>query len=155
MKSRGKSESSTGRQGPDFVIDTDWDVPYLAGYSADEQRVYIDQRVPMKLKIGEHSVNVHDTLALHEEVEKDLIDKHGLDYQQAHQLATLVEHGYLTQLGVSPKAYEAVLAPYIKRCQEEFKEVPPDLDLTPYTDSKDLKLVAKIQALQSRTRKGS
>ena len=69
-------------------IDREHDIPYLAGYSLDGKRIYIDRHLPPTFRHRGRDVAVDRYLLLHEEVEKALIDHLDLHYQHAHQIAT-------------------------------------------------------------------
>lgn len=121
------------RSGPPPVIDTKHNIPYLAGYSKNSRIVYIDNRLPefFKQRNGK-IVHVWKYISIHEELEKDLIDKQGMTYHEAHEIATAAEKTALVHAGYDWGEYERFLAPYIKMCDKECKNVPEDLDLTPY-----------------------
>ena len=124
-------------------LNTKYDVPYLAGYSKDGTTIYIDRRLPRYFG----KVDLYKYLAVHEISEKVLEDELGLKYQQSHKIATKIEREYLEHDGHDWKAYCAFLAPHIKSVAKNFTHLPPDLDLEPYIDSKDEKLLASMRAL--------
>lgn len=124
-------------------LDRSYDIPYLAGYSFDRNIVYIDRRMPKSYK--NRFGRVHDTdkfLILHECTEKAIIDIWKLDYQHAHQIALRAERAAVQAAGLDWKEYDAFMQKYIKADEhEKIKRVPADLDLTPYYDEKDAKLI--------------
>lgn len=121
-------------------VDREHDVPYLAGYSKDGATIYIDRRLPksFRTKTGRR-VLVDRYLVLHEAVEKTLIDELGLHYQQAHQIAARAEQAAVRADKIPLGEYDAFNQRYIRVAADgEWPNAPPDLDLTPYEDEKDL-----------------
>jgi hypothetical protein len=141
------------KNGKRAKVNTEYDVPYGAGVSEDGTTIYIDRRIPKSLVIGGYRISVHDSIELHETVEFAMMHFLGFSYPDAHELAEGLEDHHIILQGVNSTQYEQALQPVLETCEAEFKEVPPDLDLTPYRDSKDLKTMAKIQKLQKGTRK--
>lgn len=128
-----------------FRVDRDYDIPYLAGYSKDGRVVYVDRHLPLTVRFGGASVAVLPFLIVHERTEKGLEDCLGLDYEEAHKVATWREHRELLKARRSVKLYEAALDPYIKASQlEQIVKVPRDLDMKPYRDSGDKKLIERM-----------
>ena len=72
-------------------FDRSHDIPYLAGYSRDGKTIYIDRHMPQSFKYRGRDIETDRFLILHEEVEKTLIDRLGLHYLHAHQIATRAE----------------------------------------------------------------
>lgn len=131
------------------AINRSFELPYLGGYSQDGRTVYFDRRVPIAaIKIGRLFVNVLPFLITHETVEKALIDLYGYKYQAAHEVATEAEHRKVRAAGRDIKAYEAALKPWIDST-EVYTNVPPDLDLTPYIETKDTKNLTHIRKLMA------
>ena len=66
------------------TLDRDHDIPYLAGYSVDRKKIYIDRHL---LKtFADHLGRPHEVdrfLILHEATEKAMIDTWGLHYRPA------------------------------------------------------------------------
>ena len=87
-------------------IDREHDIPYLAGYSLDGKRIYIDRHLPPTFRYRGREIAVDRYLLLHEEVEKALIDHLDLHYQHAHQIATRAEEAAVRADGVSWRAYD-------------------------------------------------
>jgi chorismate synthase len=70
--------------------------------------------------------------------EQETVDVFGMDYQQAHHIATHQERKAVKEAGISWNDYDEYLKPYIKEVHHEhLKVVPKDLDLTPYADEKE------------------
>ena len=128
-------------------IDRDHDIPYLAGYSLDGKRIYIDRHLPESFLYKGRAVAVDRYLLLHEEVEKTLIDQLDLHYQHAHQIATRAEEAAVRADGVSWRAYDRFMQTYVKRVGDErLTKLPPDLDLKPYRDEHDYELMRRMVA---------
>lgn len=123
-------------------LDYTYDIPYLAGYSNDAQTVYIDRHLDTEFQ----GQDVSKFLKIHEFTEKLILDIFGLKYQQAHRIATLAELHAVQQAGLDWEEYSAYLSDYIKSCSEEdLQRVPADLDLTPYRDEHDRRILRRIQ----------
>lgn len=126
-------------------IDHTYDIPFIAGYSRDGKTIYIDRHFPEKMG----KVDIVPYLLTHEKTEKALIDVFGLDYQQAHHLATHAERVHTDKDGIDWEKYEKHCTSYEKPLDhEKIERVPRDLDLTPYRDEKDpdyQKLVSKMK----------
>jgi hypothetical protein len=133
-----------------------YDVPYLAGYSRDGKRIYIDRELPRTLSINGRRVEVDPFLVLHESVEKSLVDQLGLKYQFAHQLALRVEEAAVRDAGISWRRYNALMEKYIKIADEDPDlRIPPDLDLEPYVDEHDAQTLARMRKAQRNGSGGS
>jgi hypothetical protein len=129
------------------AIDRDHDIPYLAGYSVDGKRIYIDRHLPRSFVYKGRTIEVDRYLLLHEEVEKTLIDQLRLHYQHAHQIATRAEEAAVRADGVSWRAYDRFMQQYVKEMGDErLTRLPPDLDLKPYRDEHDDDLMRRMQA---------
>jgi hypothetical protein len=86
------------------IVDRRFDMPFVAGYSKDGARVYIDRHLPARgIKIGARIVNVVPFLVIHETVESALIAVFGYKYQVAHEFATLAENRAVRAAGYDPK----------------------------------------------------
>lgn len=131
-------------------IDRTFEIPYLAGYNRTGTVVYIDKMLPRTFPSGNAHYSVDPFLLVHEKTEKALIDALGWTYQEAHKVATLVEHLELYfRVGVQPDTYEDFLRPYVKKAlHQRLVNVPPDLDLTPYQDTHDYSVLKKLQEAQ-------
>src|SRR5450755_1259551 len=101
------------------AIDRDHDIPYLAGYSTDGKRIYIDRHLPPTFEDKGKTIAVARFLLLHEEVEKTLIDQLGLHYQHAHQIATRAEEAAVRADGVSWRNYNRFMMKYVKFMGDE------------------------------------
>ncbi|MHB8392289.1 MAG: hypothetical protein ACYDBH_22375 [Acidobacteriaceae bacterium] len=122
-------------------LDVSYDIPYLGGYSEDGLTVYLDRRLPRYLD----AVDVWRFIWVHERTEKALIDQFGWDYQRAHAAATQVEHEAVRAYGINPAGYEDSLRPWIRSADHEsVTRVPADLDLTPYEDERDRRVLREL-----------
>ena len=128
------------------AIDRQHDIPYLAGYSADGKRIYIDRHLPRSFLYKGRTIEVDRYLLLHEEVEKTLIDQLDLHYQHAHQIATRAEEAAVRADGVSWRAYDRFMQQYVKQMGDErLTKLPGDLDLKPYRDEHDYDLMRRMK----------
>jgi hypothetical protein len=128
-------------------IDREHDIPYLAGYSLDGKRIYIDRHLPPTFRYRGREIAVDRYLLLHEEVEKALIDHLDLHYQHAHQIATRAEEAAVRADGVSWRAYDCFMQQFVKTMGDErLTKLPADLDLKPYRDEHDTGLLRRMAA---------
>jgi len=124
-----------------YHIDKSHDIPYLAGYSADDRAIYIDRHFPLVMD----GINIEKYIVLHEKTEKALMGVFKTKYQQAHHIATHVEHMSLISDGFDWKKYTAYCEKYIKEVDhEKVVKVPSDLDLEPYKDEHDERLMKEL-----------
>lgn len=122
------------------IIDTTFDIPYLAGYSKDGMRIYIDKDCPYFYK----EYPVYQLLLIHEYTEKKEIDK-GTHYQTAHQRALTLEKMACTALGLQWNEYDNFMQKQIKTAEHQrLERLPYDLDLTPYLDEMDFLELKKM-----------
>jgi len=134
-------------------LDRAHDVPYLAGYSRDGKTIYIDKDLPRSFRAGRTRVAVDRFLILHEAIEKTLLDSLGLRYQHAHQIALRAEQAAVRAAGVSWREYDRFMARYIKEADDVIDRLPPDLDIKPYRDERDVKLLKRMRAEAARDRR--
>jgi hypothetical protein len=129
------------------TIDRDHDVPYLSNRSTDGKTVYIDQRVPEILPCG---IRPDETLPWHE-LSEFLGENAGLTYQTAHtEVADAIEKRRVEELGGDWKTYSKEITPFIREVGHEgITDVPADLDLRPYEDEDDRKVMAELAAAGS------
>jgi hypothetical protein len=122
-----------------------YDVPYIAGYSADGKTVFIDRHLPRSFRWLRKTVRVEPFLLTHEIVEKALLDELRLHYVHAHQIAVRAERDAVKAAGISWGAYQSFMKKHQKPIeQEKLIRVPRDLDLTPYRDEKDFGLLQRL-----------
>ena len=71
-----------------------------------------------------------------------MIDKWGLKYQYAHQIALRAEMAAVEASGLEWKEENAFMMKWIKSADsEQITDVPEDLDMLPYVDENDKKLI--------------
>ena len=134
-------------------LDRSYDIPYLAGYSRDGKTIYIDKDLPKSFSANGVRVAVDRFLILHEAVEKTLLDSLGLVYQHAHQIALRAEQAAVRAAGVSWRQYDRFMARYIKEADDVIDRLPPDLDIKPYRDEHDVKLLKRMRDEAKRDRR--
>lgn len=126
-------------------VSHDYDVPYIAGYSADARTIFIDRHLPRTFRSWTQTVRVAPFLLVHEMIEKALLDELRLHYLHAHQIAVRAERDALKAAGVSWWAYQGFMKKHEKSIEEEkLTRVPASLDLTPYRDEKDFSLLQRL-----------
>jgi len=119
-----------------------YDVPYVCGYSQNAHRIYFDRH----LKTRWNGVDITKFLKIHEWAEKTFIDLFNMKYQQAHHFALYFERKAVAKAGLNWNAYQDHIEPYIKNLEhEKLTVVPPDLDLEPYADEHDTKLLQQLK----------
>ena len=127
-------------------LDREHDIPYLAGYSLDGNTIFIDRHMPQSFKFRGRVIETDRFLLLHEEVEKTLIDRLGLHYLHAHQIATRAEQAAVRAAGISWRAYDRFMQKNVKRDGDErLSKVPADLDTKPYRDEHDFDLIKRMR----------
>jgi hypothetical protein len=127
-------------------LDCDHDIPYLAGYSRDGRTIYIDRHLPKTFVCSGKRVAIDRFLILHEAVEKSLLDELGLRYQHAHQIALRAEEAAVRAAGLSWRQYDRFMQQFIKEAGDEtLTRLPLDLDIKPYRDEHDRKLLLLMQ----------
>ena len=128
-------------------LDREHDIPYLAGYSTDRSKIYIDRHLQKVYqdKAG-HRHEVDRFLILHEATEKAMIDTWNLHYQHAHQIALRAEEAAVRAAGLEWREYDHFMQQWIKLADsEKITKVPAHLDLTPYLDENDTELIKVMQ----------
>jgi hypothetical protein len=116
---------------PKLNVDTNYDIPYIAGPSNSGGTVYIDS------KLAQAKPETIPHLIIHETVEENVMKAFGESYDQAHKVATKYERQSVEQSGLNWKQYNDSIKPFIRK--EEHKvtgPVPRDLFLEPYKEDK-------------------
>jgi hypothetical protein len=127
------------------VVNRDYDIPYIAGYSRDGHTVFIDRHLPKSFRWLMKIVRVEPFLLTHEIVEKALLDELRLHYLHAHQIAQRAERDAVKAAGFSWWAYQRFMKQHEKSIEEEkLIKVPAELDLTPYRDERDFALLRRL-----------
>lgn len=128
-------------------LDRNHDIPYVAGYSVDGSTIFIDRHMPNSFIYKHKRVLTDRFLVMHEAVEKALIQMLGMHYLHAHQIALRAEQAAVRAEGIDWLSYDAFMQEYIKEIgHEKLSRVPDTLDLTPYKDFHDNKLVSQMRA---------
>lgn len=118
-------------------LDRNHDIPYLAGYSTDRSKIYIDRHLQKTYqdKVG-HRHEVDKFLILHEATEKALIDTWNLHYQHAHQIALRAEEAAVRAAGLEWREYDNFMQQWIKTADsEQITKVPANLPTSTKTIS--------------------
>ena len=135
-------------------LDRRHDIPYLAGYSKNAKTIYIDRSLPKSFRFRRRRINTDRFLILHEAVEKALMDQLGLDYLDAHQIATRAEQAAVRASGMTWHAYDAFMKKYVMMSgDKKLSKVPRDLDLKPYREERDSALLRRMGAAVEKTPK--
>lgn len=141
-------------------VDFSYQVPYLAGYSKfNSKKIYIDRDMKRKYSENGKTADLAQFLIVHEAVEKILIDELKLksnSYLATHQIAQRLEMAAVLASGISWDKYQhEVMAREIARSEDpsrKIERIPSDIDLTPYKDSKDFKLIKQMFAAMPEER---
>lgn len=132
-------------------LDRSHDVPYLAGYGRNGKIIYIDRHVPRFLVTGGRRVGIDRFLVLHEAVEKALLERLGLHYQYAHQIALRTEEAAVRAEGIPWREYDRFMQQHIKEAgDEKLTKLPLDLDIKPYRDEHDWQLLQAMQLVLAK-----
>ncbi|MBI3550613.1 MAG: hypothetical protein HY078_16365 [Elusimicrobia bacterium] len=128
---------------------TQFDVPFVAGYSQSGERIYVDREVPQSIELRRSTAPARGLLVVHERFEKTLLEEFKLSYQSAHQLALRLERATALAMGVDWEAYDAAMSELIERIGKRApKAVPRDLDMTPYLaypDAESVELARRMK----------
>lgn len=125
------------------IVITRYDVPFGAGYAEKlkdgKMVIYMDRRVPETVRIGRKDVNLFRYWLLHEWVEKSLETPVDMTYFFRHQIAERTEESAVASDGINDKLYDACCDSILNEIYKlgEWRDCPPDLDLTPYTNTQD------------------
>lgn len=132
-------------------VDRTYDIPRLAGYIRNGKIIYIDRHVLKTFTADGRRVSVDRFLILHEAIEKALIDKLGVHYEHARQIALHTEEAAVKSSDILPQEYPQFMQRYIKQVEDEgLRLMPLDPDLKPYRDEDDSKKLKSIQKLLKR-----
>ena len=132
-----------------YKVNNKYDIPYLAGYSEDAKTIYLDRRFNSVMPNG---VDISKFIVIHERAEKAALTILKLKYQDAHKIATYMEHKAVEAAGIDWKAYSDFLYPYIRKTDRMIvRKVPKDLDLRPYKDEHDVRHLAAMKKLSRGT----
>ena len=113
-------------------LNTDYDVPFTAGYSIDGQTIYVDRDLPETMSGG---VEVIPFVVIHEIIESSLENEHGITYLFAHQIALRIEQACVEAAGVSWDDYNTFMMKEIPLIQsKQNPQLPPDLNMDPESE---------------------
>jgi hypothetical protein len=133
------------------VVNHNYDIPYIAGYSKDGHTVFIDRDLPKSFSFLGRRYRVEPFLLTHEIVEKALLDELRLHYLHAHQIAQRVERDAVKAAGAAWWFYQRFIKKYEKHIEDKRVErVPASLDLRPYRDEKDFELLQRMVQKDNR-----
>ena len=137
-----------------------FDMPYLAGYSVNRNRIFFDRHMPYIQTIGKRRININECIKIHEATESALIDSWAefatqlhLDrspqYEFAHHIATAVEYQAVESLDIKLDDYRKCLRPQIKAAShEKLEKMPSDFDTFPLKS--DPKLLAHVESVMKK-----
>jgi hypothetical protein len=129
-------------------VNSDYDIPYLAGYSVDNpKKVYLDRGLKANAEITQ---NMYYALAIHEFTEKTLMNElknMPYLYFRTHQIAQRTEKDVVESFGYAWIVYQDdLMAKEIERAYANTPtKIPLGLDYTPYIDCKDYNLISKMK----------
>ena len=130
-------------------ISTEYEIPYLAGYSNDGKTIYIDKRLPKWFKLkDDRAINVHKYLIVHERTEKLLEDTKEYKYPYAHEKATASERRAVEADGIEWDEYQNYMLKMVKKLKTFSGPLPKDLDTKPEKDTHDYYRYHKIREQQ-------
>jgi hypothetical protein len=119
-----------------FKIDLKHHIPFTGGSSRDGLKYYLDKDLPDAF---------HVPVLWHERVEKALRDVMQMSYSRAHELATCAERLLIERLGQSWSDYKDAIGEHVQaNMRHPAKDIPDDLDLGPYRESGQMKLVGSV-----------
>lgn len=127
-------------------VDRSWDIPYVAGYNADESTIYIDRHMPSTWSYKGRQIDTDKYLQLHESVEACLMNTLKIPYQFGHQLALRCERAAVEADGIKWDVYDAYMQQWIAKLgHERPMSCPPDLDLRAYQAEHDDAVITAIR----------
>jgi len=132
-------------------INTDYEIPYLAGYSLDGHIIYIDKRLPRWFitKSG-RKIDVYKYLIVHEVWEKYLEDTKNYKYPYAHEKATGKERQAVEKDKIEWDEYQGYMLKMVKKLEKFTGPLPVTLDTKPEKDTHDRYRYQKIQKIKEK-----
>ena len=132
-----------------ITVNTQYQIPYLAGYSTDGKTIYIDKRLPrfFTTKSGK-TIDVYKYLIVHEKTEKHLEDTKNYKYPYAHELATKAERIAVEKDGIVWDDYQNYMLKMVKKLKNFSAPLPIDLDTKPERDTHDSYRYHKIKKIK-------
>jgi|ERR1700730_1087703 hypothetical protein len=107
------------------VVNQNYDIPYIAGYSKDGRTIFIDRDLPKSFSFLGRLYRVEPFLLTHETVEKALLDELRLHYLHAHQIAQRAERDAVKAAGAAWWFYQRFIKKYEKPIQDKRVERVP------------------------------
>lgn len=129
--------------------DDSHDIPFLGGSDNAGKTIYFDRKFNNavkagKIKYGGQPYDPRPFVRVHEAVEGALIRLHGLDYTQAHDIATAAEKHAVEATGRDWNKHQNSMRNAIKISEaEKAKNPPPDLLKVPYEGTPQAKKVGE------------
>lgn len=119
------------------LCDRSYEVPWLAIYSKDGERFYVDRRLPTDFKGYDPAL----FLLVHEITEKALRDKLGFDYEKAHEIATFAERASVEQTKVTWIEWQQWIEEWVLKLGNtgSKENYPPDMAEVDDSDGKNIK----------------
>ena len=122
-----------------------FDVPYLAGSSTDNKKIYFDRQFNFNF----NGKDISKYIRLHEVAEKAIMEIFRLPYQEANHIATHLEKLQVEADGINWNRYCDHIDPYIKQVRRDhLSNIPADLDLSPY-NNQELTLLNSLKKTKS------
>jgi len=141
-------------------VNSDYDVPYTAGYSEDGQTIYIDSQVPKTIRVRKTNdrlnfieVDLYKSFTVHEMAEKSLeASPYFWKYSIAHEAALRLERLYVESTGADWNDYNEQTLRIVDEIlnRAKYPNCPPDLDIGPYIDCDDDDTLAKMKSENGR-----
>lgn len=127
-------------------IDHTHDVPYTGSSNKALTKVYVDYLLPRYLMHKGKRYDIFPMIVTHEVVEA-LLERFGLTYLYAHQIATRAEESVCVAQGLPWDVYDGWIQPWIKKigARKSYPNVPKDLNEEPETDLHDKATLARMR----------
>lgn len=114
-------------------------VGLAGGQSDDLKTTVIDKAIPKTVTTKDGKTwDVHQSIAYHEDAERSLL-KQGHTYEEAHRIATEMEHDRMRRAGFDPNEIEAQVKPHIDeaahRARVMGEKTTPEVSQEPYKES--------------------
>ncbi len=145
-------------------IITDFDMPYVGGYSKDGRKIYIDRHLPEEIILERDGVKkpcrpiifLAEPLG-HEPVEWSVMDALGWSYGQAHAGPATGSERRKVLMYLGPGwwiPYQKAIGKYVKAdAHEKIKKVPKDYDFRPMLYEHDTALIEHMKKCMKKAKK--
>jgi hypothetical protein len=130
---------------------TQYEVPYVGGYSKDGQTIYLDKRFARDAvyhsKITNDRINMVPFITYHESIEAAEMQRNRGNFNPAHRIAEQKMDDLLRKQGIDIEEFCEHLYDWVQFCLLNFDNgaVPPDLDLRPYEQDRLAEVLAKLE----------